>query len=115
MQYEKFIKDKYNLNFKSNYDKIFNWSIKHKGNFWDSIWDFCKVKGLKGKNKIKNSKIFYKNLFLTDYKLNFAENILVKSDNSKAITFISENGFKEKISWKNLYNSSSKIINFLIK
>ena len=68
MQYEKFIKDKYNLNFKSNYDKIFNWSIKHKENFWDSIWDFCKVKGLKGKTKIKNSKIFYKNLFLTDYK-----------------------------------------------
>ena len=57
MQYEKFIKDKYNLNFKSNYDKIFNWSIKHKGNFWDSIWDFCKVKGLKGKHKIKSSKI----------------------------------------------------------
>ena len=64
MQYEKFVKDKYNLNFKSNYDKILNWSIKHKGNFWDSIWDFCKVKGHKGKNKIKNSKIFYKNLFL---------------------------------------------------
>ena len=115
MQYEKFIKDKYNLNFKSNYDKIFNWSIKHKENFWDSIWDFCKVKGLKGKNKIKNSKIFYKNLFLTDYKLNFAENILVKSDNSKAITFISENGFREERSWFQLNQNVSKIISYFNK
>ncbi len=115
MQYEKFIKDKYHLNFKSNYDKIFNWSIKYKGNFWDSIWDFCKVKGLKGKNKIKNSKIFYKNLFLTDYKLNFAENILVKSDNSKAITFISENGFREERSWFQLNQNVSKIISYFNK
>ena len=115
MQYEKFIKDKYNLNFKSNYDKIFNWSIKYKGNFWDSIWDFCKVKGLKGKNKIKNSKIFYKNLFLTDYKLNFAENILVKSDNSKAITFISENGFREERSWFQLNQNVRKIISYFNK
>ena len=115
MQYEKFIKDKYHLNFKSNYDKIFNWSIKHKGNFWDSIWDFCKVKGLKGKHKIKSSKIFYKNLFLTDYKLNFAENILVKSDNSKAITFISENGFREERSWFQLNQNVSKIISYFNK
>ena len=64
--YENFIKNKYNINFKNNYDKIFNWSIKDKGIFWDSIWDFCNVKGLKGKNKIKNSKTFYKNLFLPE-------------------------------------------------
>ena len=40
---------------------------------------------------------------------------MIKNDSSKAITFISENGFKEKKSWKELYASTSKIINFLKK
>ena len=63
MQYEKFIKDKYHLNFKSNYDKIFNWSIKHKENFGTVFGISVKLKGLKGKNKIKNSKFFIKIYF----------------------------------------------------
>ena len=46
-------------------------------------------------------------------QINFAENILSKNDNSKAITFISENGFRQEISWKNLNKNTSKIIKFL--
>ena len=34
-------------------------------------------------------------------------------DNSKAVTFISENGYREEKSWKELNNNTLKFINFL--
>ena len=52
-------------------------------------------------------------MFTTFSALNFAENLLSKNDNSKAITFISENGYKEKRTWKQLNINSNKIISFL--
>jgi acetoacetyl-CoA synthetase len=113
--YEKFISKKFNKNFNQKYEKILNWSIKNSYDFWSTIWDFCKVKGIKSKKKIKKSNIFYKNTFLPNSKLNFAENLLFKKDNTKAITFISENGFREERNWKNLNNNVSKLIQFFQK
>ena len=114
-KYGQFINSKYKVKFGLNYNKILNWSIKNPGNFWDSIWDFCKVKGTKDKLKLIKSKVFYKNNFLPKNKLNFADNILSKKDNSKAITFISENGFKEIRSWRQLNKNVRKIVSFFKK
>ena len=61
--YEKFISKKFNLKLDHNYKDILHWSIKNPGNFWSSIWDYCQIKGFKGKKKLKISKIFYKNIF----------------------------------------------------
>ena len=113
--YEKFISKKFNQQFNQKYSKILSWSIKNLDNFWSTIWDYCNVKGIKGKEKIKKSNIFYKNTFLPNSKLNFAENLLFKKDNTKAITFISENGFREERNWKNLNNNVSKLIQFFQK
>ena len=114
-KYERFLNLKYKIKFGFNYNKILNWSIKNPGNFWDSIWDFCNVKGTKGNIRVIKSKIFYKNNFLPKNKLNFADNILSKNDNSKAITFISENGFKEIRSWRELNKNVRKIVTFFEK
>ena len=112
--FQKFLKKKYNLKFDKNFLDIHKWSVQNSELFWNAIWDYSNVLGEK-KSECKFNKQIFKSKFLVNSKLNFAENLLTKRDNSKAITFISENGFKEKISWKNLYNSSSKIIKFLIK
>mgnify|MGYP006161317671 FL=1 len=112
-KYEAFISKKFDIKFNNNYKAILNWSIKNSAIFWSSIWDYCKVKGIKNKKIIKKSKIFYKNIFLPKSKLNFSENLLVKNDKSKAITFISENGFREVQSWKRLNQNVSRIIEFL--
>ena len=113
--FEKFISQKYSLNLKKNYQKILRWSIDNSPIFWDAVWDYCKIKGFKGKKKIIKSKTFYKNNFFPDHKLNFTENILSKEDNSKAITFISENGFKEIKTWKNINNNVSRLTKLLKK
>ena len=112
-KYEEFISKKFNKNFNRKYENILEWSIKNPENFWNSIWDFSRIKGLKGKSKMKKSRIFHKNIFLPKSKLNFAENLLSKNNQDKAITFISENGFREQRNWNKLNNNVSKISKFL--
>ena len=111
--YEQFISKKFKKNFNQKYENILKWSIKNSGNFWSSIWDFSEIKGFKSKLKIKKSKTFYKNKFFPNSKLNFAENLLSKNNKDKAITFISENGFREERSWYELNLNVSKISKFL--
>ena len=100
--YEQFISKKFKKNFNQKYENILKWSIKNPGNFWSSIWDFSEIKGFPSEVKIKNLKIFYKNNFLPNSKLNFAENLLSKNNKDKAITFVSENGFREERNWHEL-------------
>jgi len=111
--FENYISKKFSKNFNNDYQKILDWSIKDSSEFWSSFWDFTKIKGIKSSKKIKKSKIFYKNLFLPNSKLNFAENLLSKNDNKKAATFISENGFREERSWQRLNQNTNKLVQFL--
>ena len=109
--YEKFLSENYNYKITKNYSKLLDWSIKNKEKFWSSIWDYCKVTGNKN-YEFKYSNELFKNKFLINSKLNFAENLLSKKNNSKAITFISENGYREVRSWKKLDYNVNKIIQF---
>ncbi len=110
-RYEKFLAENYNYNVSQKYRKLLKWSIANPSNFWSSIWDFTKTKGKKNL-KFKYSKNLINSKFLIGSKLNFAENLLSKNDNTKAITFISENGYKEIRTWSQLNNNTSKIIEF---
>ena len=113
-KFEKFISKKFNYKSNKNYKKLLNWSIDNLYLFWSSIWDYTNVKGKKVE-KFKYSKEFIKNKFFVNSKLNFAENLISKKDNSKAITFISENGYREVRSWKNLSCNASRMIHFFKK
>ena len=110
-RYEKFLFSKYKFKITQRYSKILKWSIDNPKKFWNSIWEFSKVKGIKNQ-KYEKSNIFFKNKFLRNSKLNFAENLLSKNDNSKAITFINENNIKKIRTWNDLNNNVYKIITF---
>ena len=113
LKFEKFISNRFKKKFNGNYEKIHNWTIKNPQSFWNSIWDYSKVKGNKGKNNTKKFSKFYKNTFLNNSKLNFTENLLSKNNDDKAITFISENGFREIKNWKELNVNVKKVSTFL--
>ena len=110
-RYEKYLAQNYNYKISQKYHKLLKWSIANPSNFWSSIWDFTKTKGKKN-FKFKYSKNLINSKFLIGSKLNFAENLLSKNDNTKAITFISENGYKEIRTWSQLNSTTSKIIEF---
>ena len=100
--FSNYIKKKYKFNSKQNFEKIWKWSIKNPRLFWKSIWEFTKVKGVLGKTIVKKSKIFYKNKFFPDSKINYAENLLIKNNSDPAIIFKSENGYRTCLTWENL-------------
>ena len=110
--FENYISKKLKKKFNRNYKSLLNWSIKNSPEFWSRFWDFSKIQGTKGKKKFRKSKIFYKNLFLPGSKLNFGENLLSKNNKEKAITFISENGFREERSWAELNQDTSNLTQF---
>ena len=113
--FENYISKKLKIKFNRNYKKLLNWSIKNSPEFWSRFWDFSKIKGIKSNKNFRKSKTFYKNLFLPGSRLNFGENLLSKNNNEKAVTFISENGFREERSWKQLNLNTNKITKFLKK
>ena len=113
--FENYISKKLKIKFNRNYKKLLNWSIKNSPEFWSRFWDFSKIKGIKSKKNFRKSKTFYKNLFLPGSRLNFGENLLSKNNNEKAVTFISENGFREERSWRQLNLNTNKISKFLKK
>ena len=36
------------LTYKKNFKYLWNWSIKNPETFWSEVWDFTKIKGIKG-------------------------------------------------------------------
>ncbi len=107
--FSKFINHKSNYNFKT----LWKWSVDHPEEFWSKFWDYSKIIGDKGKETIKFNKIFNKTKFFSDSKLNYTENILKKKSSDLAISFLSEQGFEEEISWDQLYNKVCKFSNYL--
>ncbi|MDC0899618.1 acetoacetate--CoA ligase [Candidatus Pelagibacter sp.] len=115
LKFEKFISNRFKKKFNNNYEKIHSWTIKNSQKFWNCLWDYSKVKGIKGRDDKRKFSKFYKNTFLTNSKLNFTENLLSKNNDDKAITFISENGFREIKNWRDLNINVKKVSAFLRK
>jgi len=103
------------INFKSdnNFKKLWEWSVLNPEIFWSKFWDYSKIIGDKGKEVIRKDKVFNRTKFFPDSKINYSENILKKRSNEIAINFLSESGFEENISWKQLYEKVCKFSSYL--
>ena len=101
------------INKSKNFKELWKWSVDNPELFWSKFWDYSKIIGHKGKEVIRRNKVFNKNKFFPDSKLNYSENILKKRTNELAIHFLSEKGFEEQISWKELYEKVCKFSFYL--
>ena len=104
MEFSKFVELK-----PSSFNELWEWSIDNPKIFWSKFWDFSKMIGDKGEEIIRFDKIFNKTRFFPDAKINYAENILKKKTEETAIGFLSESGYKEKITWNELYLKVCKL------
>jgi len=117
-QLKKFCKQlekKHFLKHNVDFENLWKWSVKNPEIFWSEVWNFTKIKGAKGKRIIKKNKVFYKNIFFPESKLNYSENLLPKKNDEIAISFFSEKGIKKKITWNKLYESVCKFSSYLKK
>jgi acetoacetyl-CoA synthetase len=91
-----------------SYRDLHAWSVASRAEFWDEIWDYCDVVGEKGERKLIDGDRMPGAKFFPDGKLNFAENLLRKSDSGTAMTFRGEDKVAYSITWDQLRNLVSR-------
>jgi acetoacetyl-CoA synthetase len=92
-----------------SYANLHAWSIEHIPEFWEAVWDFCEVIGDKGETVLEPGVHMLEARFFPGTRLNFAENLLRRRDNSDAVVFRSETGFTSRLSWRALYGQVSRL------
>ena len=100
------------LNIK-NYADLHDWSIKHKNEFWNYVWDFTNFVGEKKGKIFKSAPEFTKNKFFDECKINYAENCLTREDDDDSIIFHSEKKNKRNYSWRELKSAVFKFASYL--
>lgn len=121
LKFIKYINVEYNIEINS-FNELYQWSINNSASdqsiikFWSSIWNFTKINSnIKGNIIVKNFDSFENVEWFPESKINFAENLLKKNTNDLAIIFNGENQVSRRMSWNNLYQSVSKLQQFMLE
>ena len=93
----------------SSYAELHRWSVDHRGDFWNLVWDFCGVVGEKGERLLVDGDSMPGASFFPDARLNFAENLLRKRGLSDAIVFKGEDKVLRRLSWDGLHALVSRL------
>ena len=91
-----------------DYETLHRWSIDEPVEFWRSLWDFAGVIGEPGETVIVDAHKMPGAKFFPQAKLNFAENLLRRRDDSDGIVFWGEERVKRRLSHRQLYDSVSR-------
>ncbi len=93
----------------ADYRALHAWSIDDRAAFWDLVWDFCEVVGDKGARLLADGEAMPGARFFPDARLNYAENLLRRSDDGEAIVFRGEDGATRRLSWRELVGLVSRL------
>ena len=104
-QFSKKIQAKYDLP-DSEYSTLHQWSIDSPELFWEEVWNDSKVLASKSWNKIMGKDLFNvrndseRSSWVEGARLNYAQNLLLRNNDEKvALSFVSENGKKQSMSY----------------
>ena len=87
----------------ANYDDILRFSVEQPLSFWSGVWDFCGVKAeTRGERVLVDPTKMPGGRFFPDARLNYAENLLRKNDDSDALVFRGEDKVSRRMSWREL-------------
>jgi len=85
------------------YPAIHAFSVEQPENFWSELWDFCGVKAaVRGTRVLIDGDRMPGGRFFPEARLNYAENLLVKNDETPALIFRGEDKVKRSLSWAEL-------------
>lgn len=96
------ISNKYNV--ENNYHAVHKWSVTNTSDFWSEIWNTTGIIYSKPWNRIVDDpKKMPGAKWFKGALLNFAENLLRKKDDSKAIIFVGEDVVYKELTYAELY------------
>ncbi len=81
---------------------LHQFSVSEPALFWPAIWDFCAVRGDRGRAVINRVGEMFGTQFFPGGRLNFAANLLRRSDDATAIIGVTELGIERALSWREL-------------
>ncbi len=94
----------------ADYAGLHAFSVDSQEQFWNAVWDFCGIKAsVKGDRILIDGDRMPGAKFFPDAKLNFAENLLPRRDDTPALIFRGEDKVKNELSWSGLYDLSSQV------
>ncbi len=93
----------------NDYPSFYRWSIERPDQFWQSLWKFGRVKGERGDRALVDAHLMPGAKWFPEARLNFAENLLRKRDQSDAIVFWGEDKVRRRMSHGELYALVSRI------
>ena len=94
----------------ADFSQLYRWSIEEREEFWRSVWEFCGVVAeTAGKTVLVDGEKMPGARFFPEARLNFAENMLRRRDESDAIVFWAEDKAKRRLSHAALYDTVSQL------
>ena len=85
-----------------DYAPLHRYSIDHRDEFWQAVWDFCDVVGERGTAVLHDGDQFPGSRWFPETRLNFAENLLRYRDDAVAIVSVLENGQRRTFTYREL-------------
>ena len=101
----------------SDYSALHQWSVGSPEAFWELVWEVCEVIGDRGERSgpaaAEVGTEFSEVRFLSDARLNFAENLLRRQGVEAAIVFIGESGERRELSFDALREQVARVAGWL--
>ena len=92
-----------------DYTDLHTWSLEDPAGFWLEVWDQFGVVGDPGDRIVETATRMADVQFFPDARLNFAENLLRREDDSLAMMFRGESGVERDITWAGLNDLVSRL------
>ncbi len=99
----------------SDYFEFQRWSVLHNAVFWNLLWDYCEIIGVKNPPVITNGLDFERSTWFENSYLNFAENLLWRDDNHPALIAVAESGAPKITSYAELNQHVAILQAYLIE
>jgi acetoacetyl-CoA synthetase len=94
----------------TDYRALYRWSIEQPEQFWQSVWEFGGVVAqARGETVLENPHRMPGARFFPDARLNFAENLLRRNDDTPAIVFWGEDRVSSTLTWAELHHEVSRL------
>ncbi len=92
------------------YQDLLDWSITEQAAFWDAVWDTAGVIAEhKGERVLVDADRMPGARFFPDARLNFAQNLLRRNDDTVALHFWGEDRVQRSLSWRALHAEVSRL------
>jgi len=93
-----------------DYDRLYQWSIDHSSDFWESLCEFCDVRfDAPAETTLSNPDDIMHAGWFAGSKLNFAAHLLRHDGDRAAIIFCGEDGARREISFDDLQQAVARI------